>query len=156
MNYRLVELRGPQRFNDPDSRAVADRRTLLGSKRPIGEVKGQTPIKEKIKDGRAMPREPALGGKSVTLQDSRKQQLLTQIQPIPKIRHFRIDRWLLVIDGPVEPAGGHRPPGPRGPGGCLSFCLSNFTGCRLLGGFLVTVRRRGPGPADDLEGEGKT
>lgn len=78
MNYRLVELKGSQCFNDPDSRVVADRLTLLGSKRPIGEVKGQMPIKEKIKDGRAIPREPGLGGggalwgKSVTLQDSRK------------------------------------------------------------------------------------
>lgn len=72
-------MKGSRCFNDPDSRVVAD-------KRPIGEVKGQMPIKEKIKDGRAIPREPGLGGllskvpkgsgalwgKSITLQDSRK------------------------------------------------------------------------------------
>lgn len=64
MNYRLVELKGSQCFNGPDSQAVAERRTLLGSKRPIGEMKGQMPIKDKIKDGRAIPREPGLGASS--------------------------------------------------------------------------------------------
>lgn len=43
---------------------------------------------------------------------------------------------------------GHGPAGARGPGGCLSFFLSDFTGCRLLGRFLVTP--------DDLEGQGDT